>query len=171
MLEDFYKQRTVYICILVAAIILGIDYITGRYVRFPILYILPIIMAAWQQQRPLAYALAVVMPLARIGFHFPWQETQLLSLAVLNAVIFILALVFYTYLADRVAWQNKALMTKVRTLEGILPICASCKRIRNEAGEYVQMEKYISEHSQASFSHGLCRECARKLYPDLVDED
>jgi len=55
----------------------------------------------------------------------------------------------------------------VKILEGILPICASCKRIRNPEGNYEQIESYISKHSEALFSHGICPECMKKLYPGV----
>ena len=58
-------------------------------------------------------------------------------------------------------------LAKVKTLSGLLPICASCKKIRNDEGYWSQIEAYISEHSQVSFSHGICPECAQKLYPDI----
>lgn len=58
-------------------------------------------------------------------------------------------------------------LAKVRTLSGMLPICASCKKIRDDKGYWNQIESYISKHSQAEFSHGICPQCARKLYPDL----
>jgi PAS domain S-box-containing protein len=57
-------------------------------------------------------------------------------------------------------------ITKVKTLSGLIPICSSCKRVRNDEGFWSQMEIYISEHSDAEFSHGICPECAKKLYPD-----
>ncbi len=54
-------------------------------------------------------------------------------------------------------------------IRGILQICASCKRIRDEKGEWVQIESYISDHSEAEFSHGLCPECRARIYPDLSE--
>jgi hypothetical protein len=54
-----------------------------------------------------------------------------------------------------------------KTLRGIIPICSSCKRIRDDKGYWHQVEVYISEHSEADFSHGICEECARKLYPEV----
>jgi hypothetical protein len=155
---------------LAAVIVLVIDYITGKPIQFPIAYALPVGMAAWREQKATAYVIAILMPLARVGFHFPWHETQSLSVAVLNAPISILALILYAYLVDRIAWQTRALEKKVRVLEGILPVCASCKRIQNEKGEYEQIEKYVTEHSEASFSHGLCPECAKKLYPEYFKD-
>ena len=61
---------------------------------------------------------------------------------------------------------HKAL-EEVKTLSGFLPICASCKKIRDDKGYWNQIEAYISEHSEAEFSHGICPECAQKLYPDI----
>lgn len=56
---------------------------------------------------------------------------------------------------------------KIKQLEGILPICASCKKIRDKEGNWQQIEVYISEHSEADFTHGICHECTKKLYPNL----
>ncbi len=61
-------------------------------------------------------------------------------------------------------------LSKVKRLSGLLPICASCKNIRDDKGYWNQIESYISEHSEAEFSHGLCPDCAKKLYPELKDE-
>jgi len=55
----------------------------------------------------------------------------------------------------------------IKTLKGMLPICASCKKIRDDKGYWNQIEAYIHAHSEAEFSHGICPECAKKLYPDL----
>ncbi|UCC79233.1 MAG: PAS domain S-box protein [Candidatus Zixiibacteriota bacterium] len=61
--------------------------------------------------------------------------------------------------------QNAA--NEIKTLSGFIPICASCKKIRDDKGYWEQIETYIMEHSDAEFSHGLCPDCSKKLYPDL----
>ena len=66
---------------------------------------------------------------------------------------------------QRTAELRQAL-SEVKTLSGFLPICASCKKIRDDNGYWNQIEAYISEHSDAEFSHGICPECAEKLYPE-----
>ncbi len=58
-------------------------------------------------------------------------------------------------------------LAEVKNLSGLLPICASCKKIRDDKGYWNQIEAYIQERSEAVFSHGICPECAIKLYPDL----
>jgi PAS domain S-box-containing protein len=66
---------------------------------------------------------------------------------------------------EQLRLQYEEAMEKIRTLTGFIPICASCKKIRDDKGYWQQVEDYISEHSQAEFSHGLCPDCAAKLYP------
>lgn len=166
-----YREKTNVSCLLATGIVLAIDYITGRAIQFPITYVLPVGMAAWREQRPVAYAIAILMPIARLGFHFLWHEPQPFSVAALNASIAVSALILYAYLVDRIAWQTRVLEKKVKVLEGILPICASCKRIRTKQDEYQQIEKYITEHTEASFSHGICPECAKKLYPEYFKDE
>ena len=57
-------------------------------------------------------------------------------------------------------------LNRIRTLSGMLPICASCKKIRDDQGYWEQVETYIMKHTDAQFSHGICPECARTLYPE-----
>jgi len=59
----------------------------------------------------------------------------------------------------------QAALAKVKTLGGLLPICASCKKIRNDRGYWEQIETYVRDHSDAEFSHGICPDCMRQLYP------
>jgi len=58
-------------------------------------------------------------------------------------------------------------LSEVKNLSGLLPICAHCKNIRDDKGFWQKVEKYIQDHSEAEFSHSICPECAKKLYPDL----
>jgi hypothetical protein len=58
-------------------------------------------------------------------------------------------------------------LAEIKTLKGIVPICASCKKIRDDKGYWNKLEQYLGEHLAAEFSHGLCPQCAEKLYPDL----
>jgi len=61
--------------------------------------------------------------------------------------------------------------SEIKKLRGMLPICSSCKKIRDDKGYWTQIEVYIREHSEAEFSHGICPACARKLYPQLYAEE
>ncbi len=68
-----------------------------------------------------------------------------------------------------VAELAKAL-AEVKTLSGLIPICAGCKRIRDDHGYWNNVEQYIRAHAEVEFSHGLCPDCMRRLYPELADE-
>jgi PAS domain S-box-containing protein len=66
--------------------------------------------------------------------------------------------------------ELKETLAQVKSLRGLLPICASCKKIRDESGDWHTLETYISGHSEAEFSHSICPSCARRLYPEFVDK-
>jgi hypothetical protein len=57
-------------------------------------------------------------------------------------------------------------LANIKTLRGLFPICASCKKIRDDKGYWNQIEDYIGARSEAEFTHGICPECARKQHPD-----
>jgi hypothetical protein len=63
----------------------------------------------------------------------------------------------------------KKFYQRIRVLEGFLPICANCKQIRHD-DRWEQIEKYISDHSLAQFSHSICPDCMKELYPEFCDE-
>ena len=70
--------------------------------------------------------------------------------------------------------QNKQLqeaLDNVKTLNGLLPICANCKKIRDDSGYWNRIESYIGKHADVQFSHGICPDCARELYPELFEEE
>lgn len=71
---------------------------------------------------------------------------------------------------EKLGRKNKELeraLSEVKTLRGLLPICASCKKIRDDKGYWNQIESYIGKYSEVEFSHAICPDCAKKLYPDL----
>ena len=65
--------------------------------------------------------------------------------------------------------QLQNALGEVKTLKGFIPICASCKRVRDDVGYWEQIETYISNRSEAEFSHGICPECMEKLYPEYFE--
>ena len=66
--------------------------------------------------------------------------------------------------------QLQDALANIKTLRGLLPICAACKNIRDDQGYWDQLESYISRHSEAQFTHGICPDCVKKLYPELFIE-
>jgi len=67
---------------------------------------------------------------------------------------------------EKIIFELKSALSEIKTLSGLLPICSSCKKIRDDKGYWNQIETYISNHSEADFSHGLCPECLDKIYAD-----
>jgi hypothetical protein len=93
-------------------------------------------------------------------------------------VVGIILIYLYTsYLVEYTSRNNFSVsaqlmesISEIHQLSGLLPICASCKKIRDDKGYWNQMETYISTHSEADFSHGICPDCAHELYPDVKFE-
>ena len=151
----------------------AIDYLTGYELGFFAFYFLPIAFAAWRMG--LLAALTTAIFSAMVWF---WMDAltghvyRNNLVAVWNTVI---RLVSFVIIGWGLAWIHDLLLkerntsaelrralAEIKILEGILPICASCKKIRGEDDDWQQMEVYITSHSRAQFSHGLCPECARR---------
>jgi tetratricopeptide (TPR) repeat protein len=102
------------------------------------------------------------------------QDRQIRLAIGLVSVLLIAGLIFaiVRYQAEaRTTHQLREALASVRTLQGLLPICAHCKKIRNDDGYWQQVESYIGQRSDARFSHGICPDCAREHYPGLLDEE
>lgn len=82
-----------------------------------------------------------------------------LIILIIGAVA-LLVIVIFLYIKQR----------QIKTLKGLIPICASCKKIRNDKGYYEQIEHYIAKHSEADFSHGICPDCMKKLHPEIYEK-
>lgn len=72
---------------------------------------------------------------------------------------------------ERLVAQLQSAISQIKALEGLLPICSHCKKIRDDNGYWSQVEDYIRKHSKAEFSHGICPDCLKKLYPEYCGED
>jgi PAS domain S-box-containing protein len=71
---------------------------------------------------------------------------------------------------ERLIEERSKALSEIKVLSGMLPICASCKKIRDDSGYWNQIESYIKSHSEADFSHGICPDCVKKLYPEFTDD-
>ena len=99
-------------------------------------------------------------------------------------LIIVTIVLLFGYISQRVAnkitaaYRKEKELTKkledsfqeIKVLRGLLPICASCKKIRDEKGYWNQIESYIKYNSEAEFTHSLCPECTKKLYPEFADK-
>jgi len=154
--------------IAVGAVIVWSDYLGGLEF-FPLLYTVPVVLAAWYSGGRTAMALAIGVPLIRLGLlELPGSAGVFSSVGLMTiargVVVFFIGLWF-----ARLSDHEHALERRVLVLEGLLPICAFCKSIRNESGEWERLEAYISRKSEAEFSHGVCPSCANTQYPGILD--
>jgi PAS domain S-box-containing protein len=70
---------------------------------------------------------------------------------------------------EKLITELRAALGQVKTLSGLLPICCSCKKIRDKQDHWHSLDRYLTEHTEAVLTHGLCPDCAKKLYPELGD--
>ena len=158
------KSVLIVFWIILAILILIIDYCTGPFIQFPFLYVVPVLFVSWYHGKWWGLAFALVLPLVRLYYNTVWSVPWTLFEGTINAVIRIFILALLAYLVDRVARESTSAKEEVKLLEGLLPICSSCKKIRDSNNEWQQLEAYIMHHSEAKFTHGVCPECAQKLY-------
>jgi hypothetical protein len=150
------------------AILIG-DYVSGPAIQFPILYLIPVSLASWYSGYGWGLAFAVTMPLIRLYFYgMFWPVSQTVFDASINAVIRILVLGGAAFLVSRTARQTQELARRVNMLEGILPVCSFCKKIRDQQGHWHSMEQFITERSEAQFTHGFCPECGERHYGEFL---
>ena len=144
-------------------VVVGVDYLSGPVIQFPALFIIPVSLAAWYSSRVWGLVLAVTLPLLRLYFtsilDAPWSFTE----AAINAAIRMTVLGAFAVLVDRIAVQAKALSERVEILEGMLPICALCKRIRDDGEKWQPVEQYFLTQSKDHISHEVCPDCARRV--------
>lgn len=150
-------------CVL-AILALAAHYFMGPSVSFPFLFLVPIMLAAWHGTGTFAVILAVSMSLVRLWFFFVWTSPWTLPEATVNSLVRCLVLVMVALLTARVAQHERALLERVSTMEGLLPICSFCKRIRDERDEWKQLEMYIRSHTGAEFTHSICPDCMKQHY-------
>jgi hypothetical protein len=145
--------------------ILGLDLLTGPYVHVAILFVFPVTVATWSHGRVWGSLVAAALPLVRLPFfYYVWQARRSWVLEAVDTAIHILVLLALVQIIDHIARQRR----EIHVLEGMLPICGFCKRIRDETGGWLQLERYIAERSEARFTHTFCPDCGRAHYGDFV---
>ena len=149
----------------------AMDYLLGPESQFPVIYVIPVMLAAWYSGRRPALAMAFAVPLLHIVFLTTlWRRSDsvawpVAATAMRGAVIIVMALWF-----ARLSAHERELNQRVETLEGLLRICSFCRKIRNEAGAWEPLERFVAERSNTRFSHGMCPSCQKTHYPDFQDD-
>jgi hypothetical protein len=108
-----------------------------------------------------------VLSLARILHQLALSNASVTAGELADALICFFVLLLLATLTTLLSRQSRQLRQRVQQLEGILPICAGCKAIRDEQGNWTQLEGYITKHTPAQFSHSFCPDCYKAFYGDL----
>jgi len=139
---------------------LAVDYLLGPFIQFPIVYLIPVSLAAWNSGRSLSLALAVILPLCRLYFITLWDPPWTFLESAVNAAIRITVLASFAWLVERTASQTRRLSSEVQLLTGMLPVCSRCRKIRQEGGRWQPLDTYVSQNP-GEFKHELCPDCVR----------
>ena len=131
---------------------------------FPFVFIFPVMLAAWNRPLRIAVLFALGLSLTRVAHQFVFDERPDSFDDAFAALVRFFVLLLLATMTSQLGKQSRQLRQRVRLLEGILPICAGCKSIRDEQNRWVQLEGYITAHTTAQFSHSLCPECFAKYY-------
>jgi hypothetical protein len=164
LIELFARVRAFH-WVVASVLILLVDYMTGPFIQFPILFIVPVAMATAAHGMIAGSIIAVLLPLLRLSFFLKWDLPSSWLLECIDTSVDITILIGFATLFHQTLVQRR----HIKVLEGILPMCSLCKRIREEGGQWRQLEVYITERSDALFSHTFCEQCARTHYPGLID--
>lgn len=144
--------------LVLALAIVALDYWTSPLVEFPGLIILPLVLAAWYGGYRWGLPMTA-LPFAHvINLQFVDPSPDLF-LALLTSTVRAVVLVPIVMWISSAGEAHRALKNEVEMLEGLLPICSYCKRIRDDGGEWQALEKYIGDRSAATFTHGVCETC------------
>ncbi len=183
-LTEFLKSKSkpflITVNILLLIFVGLVDYVTGYEIGVSLFYLIPISFGAWFGGRIPSIILSFLSVLTIIatdflaGKEYPHLFIEIWSLLMHLGFFVVYAVVLSLVKADmdkhmRLVEELQKALGEVKQLSGILHICASCKKIRDDEGYWKQIEPYITSHSEAQFSHGICPECLKKLYPELSE--
>ena len=153
--------------VVIAALLLVLDYESSALIQFPITFVIPVILASWFCAPHIGYLFAVGMAVVRLSFDLVWDDSSAhMQSGIMNALINVSVLVFIAYITSKAV----RLMREVKVLQGILPTCCFCKKIRDNDDHWKSMEIYIETRTDAQFSHGICPDCAQLHYGDILNK-
>jgi hypothetical protein len=154
------------VLVALSLIIMTLDFLTGPHIHIAILFVFPVALATWSHGRRWGSAIAVALPLVRLPLlYLVWKVPTSWPLEAADTAIDLVVLLVLVQVIGYLTRQRH----EIQVLQGMLPICAFCKKIRDESGGWLQLERYIGERSEASFSHTFCPECGRTHYGEYVD--
>jgi hypothetical protein len=167
------------VCGLLMVMILLADLAVPLGVAMGVLYVAVVLISLGSAGKRFTMVVAIICSLLTIAGFFHSPSSGALWKGVFNRAIALFAIWVTALLSlhrkeieekrAEVVREREQALEDVKILRGFLPICASCKKIRNDEGYWTQIEAYIHDHSEATFSHGICPACIRKLYPEVYE--
>jgi hypothetical protein len=156
------QKVSLLVSFLLSGLIIGFDFFTPPQIMLSIFFVLPVIIAGWYNGIRWALIISVILPLARFLIAIFIEPLWSVNFNVINAISRIVVLSIVSFIAAKLSYSIK----QIKVLEGLTPICANCKKIRDQNQEWQPLEKYITERSEAQFTHGICPDCLKLLYGD-----
>lgn len=141
-----------------AGAFLAVDLFAGPTIQFPIAFIFPVALAAWHRGFRWAFFFAVGQPVARFASYLYEDAPWSLSVAVVNLLIRVAVLCGFAWLVTHTVRQRR----RIAALEGLLPVCAWCKKIRNEDNSWQPLDIYLSKRAELAVTSSICPDCMRK---------
>lgn len=174
---SFGRTSTWAVAIAALGAVGAVDYVTDKELGFYVFYFIPVALLAWRVGRPSAIVMSVCATsvwyasdtLSGHAYSSEWIRAwnSCVRLASFLAIGLTVARACRSLASERALnLELSHTLAEVRQLSGLLPICASCKKIRNDHGYWEQVEKFISNRTQADFTHSLCPDCEARLYPE-----
>lgn len=167
-------------CGILMVLLLLFDLAIPLGVAMGVPYILVVLISLWSPSKRFTIFVAVVCSLLTVGAYLYKPVVAAMWKVVFNRALALFAIWVTAVLGlqrkiieekrELALREREKALADVRILRGLLPICASCKMIRDDNGYWTQIERYVKDHSEADFSHGICPECARRLYPDFCKD-
>jgi hypothetical protein len=148
------------------ATIFAMDLLAPRGVAIPMLYVIPILLAVHCRQQWFRVSVAGgCTALTLLGYAFS-EPGAPFWMAAANRTLAIVAI----WVTAVLAWERAKARAHIAMLRDLLPMCASCHKIRDDKGYWSQVEQYLESHTQTTLTHGICPECLQKWYPDFYPQ-
>ena len=154
--------------LILCLVFVGLDWELIPLQVFPVVFVFPLMLVAWNRPLWLSVLCAVLLSLTRVIHQAAFSIKPVLVTDKADALICFFVLLLLALLTTLLGQQTRQLRQRVRALEGLLPICSFCKSIRDDKEAWVRIEEYLTQHSDAIISHGLCPDCAKKHYGDFL---
>jgi hypothetical protein len=169
--------RLQFLCVVLSAFIFFWDITVPLGVAINALYFIVVLISFWVKQKAFTVTVSIFCSILTIMAVFfqptvPDMWKVLFNRCIGLGVIWVTAGLGIQWKTseehrEKAAREREIALNETKILRGMIPICSACKKIRDSEGAWTQMELYIRNHSEADFSHGICPECAKRLYPEL----